>query len=125
MGFRRLVFTVAFTVLTLTVAAIASARSDATPTLKGSVGPSFTISLKRSGKVVKSLKAGRYKFVISDKASAHGFTLEQVKGGKFEKALSPVAFVGTKTVTVRLTSGKWKFYCPPHESSMFGLFTVK
>ncbi len=125
MGSRRLVAAVTFAALPLIVAAVASARTDATPTLKGTVGPSFTISLKRSGKAVKSLKAGRYKFVISDKASAHGFTLEQVKGGKFEKELSPVAFVGTKTVTVRLKAGKWKFYCPPHESTMFGFFTVK
>ncbi len=109
----------------LAVAIAGYGRSTATPTLNGTVGPGFTISLKTNGKAVKSLKAGSYKFVIADKATIHGFTLEQEKGGKFEKALTAVPAVGTKTVTVKLTAGKWKFYCPPHESSMFGFFTVK
>jgi plastocyanin len=123
--FRALAISAAVAVVSLTVGAVASARTEATPTLKGAVGPSFTISLKRNGLAVKALKAGSYKFVVADKASIHGFTLEKVKGGKFEKALSPVPFTGTKSVIVKLTAGKWKFYCPPHESSMFGFFTVK
>jgi plastocyanin len=126
MMFRALAICAVVAVTALTAGAVASARTAATPTLKGTVGPSFTISLKRNGKAVKLLKAGRYKFVVADKASIHGFTLEKVKGGgKFEKALSPVPFTGTKSVIVKLTAGKWKFYCPPHESSMFGFFTVK
>jgi plastocyanin len=28
-------------------------------------------------------------------------------------------------VKVKLTKGEWKFYCAPHESSMFGEFDVK
>jgi plastocyanin len=43
----------------------------------------------------------------------------------FDKDFTKVPFVGTKTVTVKLKAGKYKFYCPPHESSMFGKFTVK
>ena len=103
---------------------VASARTETIPALKATVGPGFTITLKRNATKVKVLRAGSYKFVISDKASAHGFTLEQVKGGKWEKVRSPVGFVGSKTVTVKLKAGKWKFYCPAHESSMFGFFTV-
>src|SRR5207302_3815248 len=48
-----------------------------TPTLKGTVGPSFTISLTKAGKAVKSLKAGTYKVTVSDKSSMHNFTLER------------------------------------------------
>jgi len=125
MMLRALAICAALAVASVTVVSVASARTDTIPTLKGTVGPGFTITLKRNGTRVKSLKAGRYKFVISDKASAHGFTLEQEQGGKFEKALSPVPFVGTKTVTLGLKAGKWKFYCQAHESSMFGFFTVK
>jgi hypothetical protein len=54
----------------------------------------------------------------------HGFTLEQEKGGHFEQALTGVPFTGTRTMTVKLTKGKWKFYCPPHEAEMFGFFNV-
>lgn len=108
----------------LLLSTVAFGRTAATKTLKGKVGPSFTISLKQNGKKVKKLKAGTYKFVISDKASIHNFTLEQERGGKFEKDLTSVSYTGTKTVKVKLKKGKWKYYCTPHESQMFGFFTV-
>ncbi len=82
------------------------------------------ISLKKAGKRVMTLKPGRYTFVISDKSPFHNFTLEQERGGKFEKHLTSTAFKGTKTVTVRLRRGKWKYYCSVHESQMFGFFKV-
>jgi len=28
-------------------------------------------------------------------------------------------------VTLKLTRGSWKFYCEPHQSMMFGRFTVR
>jgi plastocyanin len=49
--------------------------------------------------------------------------VEKSRGG-FEKALTTVPLVGTKTVTVKLTKGKWEFYCKPHEATMHGDFTV-
>lgn len=109
--------------LTLVFGAAAFAHTSATK-LQGKVGPGFSISLKMNGHVVKKLKAGTYTFVVSDKASIHNFTLEQEKGGKFDKDLTSVGFVGTKTVKVKLKAGKWKYYCTPHESQMFGFFTV-
>ncbi len=72
---------------------------------------------------MKTLKAGTYKLVIHDKASIHGFSLDSPHG--FAKDISPVPFVGTKTITLKLKAGSYKFYCPPHEPMMFGHFTVK
>ena len=109
--------------MVLTLVLVASAWAS-TPKLMGTVGPGYTISLKKAGKKVTKLKAGRYRFAISDKASIHSFVIEQQTGGKFEKTLTGVSFVGKKTVTVTLKKGKWKFYCKPHESIMFGFFTV-
>jgi plastocyanin len=106
-------------------AGTALGQSASTPKLKGTVGPGFTIKLTKNGARVTSLKAGTYLFVISDKASIHNFTLEQEKGGKFEKHLTSTAFMGTKSVKVTLRRGKWKFYCSVHEPTMFGFFTVK
>jgi len=63
--------------------------------------------------------------VISDRSGIHNFTLEQEKGGTFEKALTSTPFEGTKTVQVTLKKGRWKYYCSVHESMMFGFFTVK
>ena len=108
----------------LALAGAAFGHTTKTPTLQGVVGPAYSITLKQNGKAVKKLKAGTYKFVISDKASVHGFTLEKEKGGTFEKDLTSVPWTGTKTVTVKLTKGQWKYYCPPHESEMFGYFNV-
>ncbi len=113
-------------VAALGAAGAATAASSATPTLKGTVGPGFTITLKDAkGKKVKTLKAGTYKFVITDKADIHTFDLRQLSGGKFRKEITGDAFTGTKTVTIKLTKGKWQYYCAVHPTTMFGNFTVK
>jgi len=93
-------------------------------TLRGSVGPGYTIALTRNGRKVKSLRPGTYRLVIADRAAVHNFELEQEHGGRFEKELTDVSDVGTKTIVVRLTRGTWKYYCEPHESMMVGTFTV-
>jgi hypothetical protein len=100
----------------------AAATPMALPKLRGTVGPGFTISLKRGLVPVKTLKAGKYTFVVSDKASIHNFVLESPRG--VDRTLTAVPFVGTKTVTILLTRGTYKFYCKPHESSMHGTFRV-
>jgi plastocyanin len=96
-----------------------------TPKLIGTVGPGYTITLKKGAAKVKTLKAGKYVFVITDKASIHNFTIEREKGGpKIEKTLTGTSFQGKKTVTVTLKKGSWKFYCSIHEPQMFGFFKV-
>ena len=93
--------------------ATASASSMAPPRLVGTVGPGYTISLKHNGKVFKTLKHGQYTFAISDKASIHDF---QIEGPGVDRAITTVSFQGTKTVTILLRKGSYKFYCAPHES---------
>jgi hypothetical protein len=99
----------------------AAAFGMSTPTLKGTVGPGFTISLKKGAKTVKSLKAGKYTFKISDKSNIHNFALK----GPVKKTLTGVSFTGNKTVTIKLKKGKYTYYCQPHASTMHGSFTVK
>jgi plastocyanin len=120
---RSFLAAAAVAALALTVATTALGRPAGTPVLNGVVGPGFTISLKQNGKAVKTLKAGKYKFVIADKASIHAFSLDGPHG--FAKDFTTVSFTGTKTVTLTLKAGKYKYYCPPHESSMFAHFTVR
>jgi plastocyanin len=115
-------------VATLTAAALAalvlaSISMAATPKVIGTVGPGYTITLKASGKKVTTLKAGKVTFTINDRASIHNVSLDGPNG--FEKTLTTVPFKGTKTITLALKAGKYKFYCEPHESTMFGRFTVK
>ena len=116
--------TVAVTLTAALVGSIATSALAAPPKLVGTVGPGFTITLTKGGKKVMKLKAGKYTFVIADKSSIHDFVLEQQSGGRWEKQLTSVPFVGKKTVTVALKKGKWKYYCAPHESSMSGTFIV-
>ena len=121
----RIAVVTAVTMLGTAGAAMAFS-SATTPTLKGTVGPGFTIALKDSaGHKVKTLKAGTYKIAITDKADIHTFSLRQLSGGKFNKDLTGATFQGSKTVKVKLTKGKWQFYCAVHPTDMFGNFTVK
>ena len=122
---KPLLLAVAGIATTLVVAAAAFGQSRAALKLVGTVGPGYTIKLTKNGAKVRSLKAGKYTFAITDKASLHDFTLEQEKGGKFEKHLTGVTFKGKRTVTLTLKRGKWKYYCSVHEPQMFGFFTVK
>jgi len=116
---------IAYGIAALALGALATGSAQAAPPkLIGTVGPGFTITLTKGGQKVTKLKAGKYTFVIRDKATIHDFVLEKVTGGKFEKQFTTDPFVGTKKATVKLTKGKWKYYCAPHESSMFGFFTV-
>ena len=101
----------------------AIASPAAMKTVTGKVGPGFTISLSTSGKKVTRLKAGvPYRFVISDRSSSHDFHL---KGPGLDRVLTSVGFVGTKSFTLRLKPGSYRFFCDPHASFMHGGFTVK
>jgi plastocyanin len=115
------------TAAALAVAGSALSSRSSTPTLTGTVGPGYTIHLTKGGKKVTSLKAGKYKFSISDKSDFHDFTVEREKPSKpkLEKHLTGVGFTGHKTVTMTLKPGSWSFYCSVHESQMHGDFKVK
>jgi plastocyanin len=108
----------------LLVATTAGAGSHAQ--LVGTVGKNdaFKISLKNSkGKLVKTLKAGTYTVVIHDDSSLHNYELDGPHGKSW--TFTSVAFKGTKTKTLKLTPGKYKAYCAPHESMMFQHFIVR
>jgi plastocyanin len=119
---RLLIVGVAIAVAATALTTAAFARHTSALTLVGTVGPGYTINLKVGGKNLVRLKAGKYTFVLHDKSSIHGYSLDGPNG--FAKDLTPVPFMGTKTVTLDLKAGKYKFYCPPHESQMFGHFSA-
>jgi plastocyanin len=108
--------------IALSISATAFSQTHATA-LKGTVGPGFTIKLTKAGAAFKTLPAGTYRITVADRAAIHDFVLEKEHGA--ERKITSVGFTGTKTVTLQLTKGTWKFYCEPHQSAMFGTFTVK
>ena len=104
-----------------TAMVLIGAASAAPKTVKGTVGPGFSISLTSGGKKVSSLKPGAYKFEIADKSSAHDFHLI---GPGVNRVITGVSFVGKKSLTVTLKKGTYRFVCDPHASSMKGSFRV-
>ena len=91
--------------------------------LRGTVGPGFTINLTKNGRKVTRLPPGPYRIVVSDRSRIHNFKLEK-SGGSFERSVTSVSFQGTRTISVRLTAGRWEYYCQPHERTMEGHFVV-
>ena len=103
------------------VVAVGAQAQTSGPTLNGTVGPGFTITLTQGGKKVTSLKAGSYTFKIADKSSIHNFHLT----GPGVNKDSGVATVGNQTWNLTLKKGTYKFVCDPHATIMKGSFTVK
>ena len=113
---------VAVLIAAVAVPAFAAPSRAAKERLTGTVGPSFTITLKYEGEKVKKLDPGTYVLTVSDKASIHDFHL---MGPGVNKIVTSVPFTGTKTVTVKLKKGKYTYQCDPHSTAMRGTFTVK
>jgi plastocyanin len=107
------------TILAVVAAAVLLAAlpaAAATPTFKGTVGPGFTITMASKPKA-----AGKIKLVIADQSSIHNFHLT----GPGVNVKTDIGATGTKTFTVTLKKGTYKFVCDPHASSMKGSFTVR
>ena len=101
------------------VALVAVGAAQGAPsvvTLNGTVGPGFTIKLSK-----KSVKAGKYKFVIKDKSSIHNVHLSGPGGINVKTS---VGKTGTTTWTLTLKKGTYKFRCDPHASTMKGTLKV-
>jgi plastocyanin len=90
--------------------------------LKGTVGPGFTIVLKKGTTTVRTVKPGKYTITVQDKSNIHNFRL---KGPGLNRQITSVSFTGTKTVTVTLKRGKYTYVCDPHASNMKKTFTVR
>src|SRR3954462_10248929 len=90
-------------------------------TLKGEVGPGFSIEVQKAGKDLKTIKAGTYKIKVEDKASIHNFHLF---GPGLSKKTS-VPFKGETSWTIKLKPARYTYQCDPHAASgMKGTFKV-
>ena len=99
-------------VAVLAFAAPAAPTGAMAPTkLKGTTGPGFTITLKKAGKAVKTLKRGKYTITVQDKSNIHNFRL---RGPGLNRQITTLSQVATRTVTVTLKKGTYTFLCDPH-----------
>ena len=99
---------------------IVASASAAVPTLTGTDGPGFTITLKKGTTKVTKVKAGKYKIVIKDLSNIHNFHLT----GPGINKKTGVGPKGTFTWTVTLKKGTYKYICDPHAAIMKGSFKV-
>jgi plastocyanin len=99
---------------------VGAAPATAATKLVGTVGPSFTITLKKGGKKVTTLKAGTYTLTVQDKSDFHNFHLM----GPGVNKKTTVAQVKTVIWTIKLKKGTYRYVCDPHSSQMKGSFKV-
>lgn len=78
-------------------------------TIRGSVGPGFTIGVSRH-----QAQPGRYRLVVHDRASIHNW---HIRGPGVDRKTG-VPFTGRRVFTVRLRSGTYRIVCDPHSSQM-------
>lgn len=103
------------TVAVATALAVALPATAATPIFRGTVGPGFTIVLAK-----KPTKAGKIRLTIADRSGIHNFRLT----GPGVNVATSVSAVGTKTFTVTLKRGLYRFVCDPHATTMKGSFRI-
>jgi Copper binding proteins, plastocyanin/azurin family len=110
--------------LAFLVALPASAARTQQPreTLRGEVGPGFTIFLRHAdGRNVTQLDAGEYRIVVEDRSIEHNFHLS---GAGVDRATS-VENVETVTWDVTFADAqRYTFVCDPHSTTMRGTFNV-
>ena len=112
----------------LLVAAVAAAMialpayaNSSAVTLKGEVGPGFSIEVSKGGEDLKTIKAGTYKIKVEDKGAIHNFHLI----GPGVNKRTTVPFTGDTTWTIKLKPGKYTYQCDAHASQgMKGTFKV-
>jgi hypothetical protein len=75
-------------------------------TLEAGAGPAGTLRLDEARKVVSRLKPGHYKVVVADRSAKEGFVFTHAG---HSISLSGINSVGTRTVTVTFTPGRWSF----------------
>ena len=117
----RCVFAVVVAAGSLVAAGTAAPTPAADQNLHATVGPGHAITLEQGGKRVKTLKAGRYLVIVTDRSKVDDFRL---KGGGFNGRLSGVKFRGTKRIVIKLERGTYTYLCDRHPSRMRGSFRV-
>ncbi len=107
---RRIGLALAVALATATVVLVPAYGKSSVVTLKGEVGPGFTIEVEKAGRDLKTIKAGTYKIRVEDKATIHNFHLF----GPGLNKKTGVLFKGQTTWTIKLKAGRYTYQCDPH-----------
>jgi plastocyanin len=117
---RALVVIAALSAAVLLGVADGAAAPAQNPTLTGTVGPEFTISLTDAqGNRVTQLNPGTYTINVNDRSDFHSFHLT----GPGVDERTDVTFTGQVTWTVTFRDGVYVYACDPHPD-LRGQFTA-
>jgi plastocyanin len=118
---RRILIPLAVIGATLTtVASVGAATARDSFDLKGEVYPNAVIEMKNSAnRPLTTVRRGVHRIKIEDKASIHNFHLR----GPGVNRRTSVAGTTETIWTLRLSPGRYTFFCDPHPS-MRGSFRV-
>jgi hypothetical protein len=90
-------------------------------TLRAFTGSDFAIALVGAdGAPLTQLPAGDHTIDVEDRSPDHNFHLQ----GPGVNVTTTLEEAGRKTLSVRLSGGRYSFYCDPHTQTMFAEFTV-
>ena len=111
---KRAALVVAIVALASLGFGLAGVLRAATPqTVVATVGPGFTVSLKKpNGVSVTTLLPGTYRFLVRDLGTAHNAHLS----GPGVNRKTGVAAKATSTWTVTLRAGQYRVFCDVHRS---------
>ena len=112
---------VAATAAVAVVTLLPASAGAENPTLTGTVGPGFSLSLvDGSGARVQHIDPGTYTLVIHDLAAEHNFHLR----GPGVDQFTEVETKGDVTWSVTFTDDAYAYQCDPHAGVMSGSCTV-
>jgi hypothetical protein len=87
---------------------VGSANAALRGSLDAVVSANGSLTLTRARERVTALKAGRYRFAVSDHSTTRGFFVQQIRNASH--TLSSAPFVGKRTTTLELRPGQWFFF---------------
>jgi hypothetical protein len=96
---------------------IGSKAPKAPIVLLGAVTAKGLVTLKRGGKNVATLKAGKYSLRVADATRQSGFSVE--RAGHKAMAVTTARFVGKRTAKLTLVAGRWTYFSPGQKPSRF------
>ena len=94
---------------------VGSARHPSARSLSATIAANGKVTLLHAGKPPSKLKAGRYTFTVVSHDPHSGFAIE--RPASHTVAIARGAFTGKRSVSVRLTAGKWIFIATPSKAS--------
>jgi hypothetical protein len=77
------------------------------------------VSLSRNGKLVATLRGGKWTFSVADQSKKAGFSLQALNGKAME--VTDAAFIGYRVLSITLTPGRWSFFTVGGTKSTFSV----